>query len=120
MEWASIKNILLAACSMLLFSCEGYIKITGNVVNATDNTPVEGARVELLKVPVDSVAISRDSGWFTIGSRMMGMVRKPGYSVRITKEGYQPFETQMTKEATQRYKQGARFIFPMRPEKQTD
>ena len=99
-----MKTTILILTIILFSSCEGVIRISGKIISDKTETPVEGAKIELLDIPpaihfdslrnaYDSSFLSDKNGNFTASSRIMGMIfGPPKYRIRITKNGYQAIE----------------------------
>ncbi len=93
-----MKTTILITVLRLFSSCPGILKITGKIVSDKTETPIEGAKIELLDfhqvVHLDSSFLSDKNGNFTASSSMRRMIfGLPKYRIRITKSGYQILET---------------------------
>jgi hypothetical protein len=91
-----ITTILITVLR-LFSSCPGILKISGKIVSDNTETPIEGAKIELLDihqaVHLDSSFLSDKNGNFTASSVMRRMIfGLPKYRIRITKSGYQILE----------------------------
>ena len=100
---------------MILTSCEGYVRLTGKVVDDTNDHGIKDVKIELLDVPpierfdpatntyIDSVFVSDDKGLFKVQSRMIGMVKSPKYRIRFSKDGFQTSEIFMSRDSAANY-----------------
>ena len=99
-----MKTTILITVIRLFSSCPGILKISGKIVSDKTETPIEGAKIELLDIPpavhfdssrnvYDSSFLSDKNGNFTASSIMRRMIfGLPKYRIRITKSGYQILE----------------------------
>ena len=92
-----MKTTILITLLRLFSSCPGILKISGKIVSDKTETPIEGAKIELLDIhPVvnfDSPFLSDKNGNFNASSSMRRMIfGLPKYRIRITKSGYQILE----------------------------
>ena len=93
----SMKTNILITVLRLFSSCPGILKISGKIVSDITDTPIEGAKIELLDinqvVHFDSSFLSDKNGNFTASSSMRRMIfGLPKYRIRIIKSGYQILE----------------------------
>ena len=92
-----MKTTILIIILRLFSSCPGILKISGKIVPDKTETPIEGAKIELLDIDqfvhLDSSFLSDKNGNFTASSIMRRMIfGLPKYQIRITKTGYQILE----------------------------
>ena len=92
-----MKTNILITVLRLFSSCPGILKISGKIVSDITDTPIEGAKIELLDinqvVHFDSSFLSDKNGNFTASSSMRRMIfGLPKYRIRIIKSGYQILE----------------------------
>lgn len=93
----SMKTSILITVLRLFSSCPGILKISGKIISDKTETPIEGARIELLDihqvVHLDSSFLSNKNGDFTTKSIMRRMIfGLPKYRIRVTKSGFQILE----------------------------
>ena len=87
-----------------LTSCEGFIFVKGTIKSSKTNEFIEGARIELVDLPIekvydstnensiDKIILSDRYGKFSFRSQMIGMVKVPRYKIRVSKKGYKTVE----------------------------
>ena len=76
-----------------LTSCEGFVVLKGNIKSAKRDENISKARIELLDIPTsDTFLLSDSNGNFIVRSKMIGMIKKPKYRLRISKDSFKTVE----------------------------
>lgn len=99
-----MRTTILLTLLRMFSSCPGIFKFSGKIVSDKTETPIEGAKIELIDIPphvhlgsskniYDSSSLSDKNGRFTASSIMRRMIfGLPKYRIRITKSGYENIE----------------------------